>query len=98
MAESKGVPSVAEGGSNAPTLSTAMDAIQSKYPQIDGQMIVRQVSKSADTTWYRVNWYKKGDFGMYIHHSRFLALKRSEQGLVIEDQTVKPRGSTTSLN
>lgn len=80
------------------SLASVRDAIQSTYPGVEGDMIVRQVSKSSDTTWYRVNWYKKGDFGMYIHYSRFLALRKTPEGFAVEDQTVRPRAAAGSLN
>lgn len=97
MAEPKPVKGVEENGSGA-ALAAARDVIQSTYPGVEGEMIVRQVSRTADTTWYRVNWYKKGDYGMYIHHSRFLALRKTPQGMSVEDQTVKPRNAEGSLN
>lgn len=98
MAEPKNGQGATESGAAAVNLATAIDAIQAAYRDIDGQMIVRQVSKSSDTTWYRVNWYKKGDFGMFVHHSRFLALKRTNGGLVVEDQTIRPRVAESSVN
>lgn len=98
MAEPKNAHGGSESGNGPVTHTAVIDTIRSTYPGVDGQMIVRQVSKSADTTWYRVNWYKKGDFGMFVHYSRFLALKKSGEGFVIEDQTVRPRGADTSLN
>jgi hypothetical protein len=97
MAEPKPLKGVEDNGPGS-TLAAARDIIQSNYPNVDGQMIVRQVSKTADTTWYRVNWYKKGDFGMYIHHSRFLALRKTAQGVAVEDQTAQPRKPAHSLN
>lgn len=97
MAEPKPLKGVEDNGPGA-SLAAAREVIQSNYPNVDGQMIVRQVSKTADTTWYRVNWYKKGDFGMYIHHSRFLALRKTAQGVSVEDQTAQPRKREHSLN
>ena len=97
MAEPKPLKGVEDNGPGT-TLAAAREVIQSNYPNVDGQMIVRQVSKTSDTTWYRVNWYKKGDFGMYIHHSRFLALRKTERGVSVEDQTAQPRRKAHSLN
>ncbi len=97
MAEPRPLKGI-EGNGPGNGLAAAKEVIQSTYPNVDGQMIVRQVSKTADTTWYRVNWYKKGDFGMYIHHSRFLALRKTAQGVAVEDQTVRPRNTEDSLN
>jgi hypothetical protein len=88
---------VEENGSRA-SLERARNAIQAAYPDVEGQMIVRQVSKGSGTTWYRVNWYKKGDYGTYIHQSRFLALRKTAQGLAVEDQTVRPRETEGALN
>ncbi len=88
---------VEDNGARA-SLETARGVIKATYPNVEGQMIVRQVSKTADTTWYRVNWYKKGDYGMFIHHSRFLALRKTAQGVSVEDQTVRPREPEGSLN
>jgi hypothetical protein len=97
MAEPKPLNGVEESGSGA-SLASAKDVIASTYPHVDGQMIVRQVSKTPGTTWYRVNWYKRGEFGMYIHHSRFLALRQTTDGVSVEDQTVRPRTTEGSLN
>ena len=97
MAEPKPLKGVESGGSAA-SLAAARDLIQATYPNVEGQMIVRLVSKAPGTTWYRVNWYKQGEFGTYIHHSRFLALRQTPDGLVVEDQTVQPRKREDSLN
>lgn len=97
MAEPK-TPKGTEHKGSGTSLAAAKEAILTTYPDVEGEMIVRQVSKSSDTTWYRVNWYKKGDFGTYIHYSRFLALKNTPEGLVVVDQTVRPRAAAGSLN
>lgn len=97
MAEPKPLVGIEDNGPGS-TLAAAREVIQSNYPHVDGQMIIRQVSKSAETTWYRVNWYKKGDYGMYIHHSRFLALRKTAEGVSVEDQTAQPRKPKHALN
>jgi hypothetical protein len=35
---------------------------------------------------------------MYIHHSRFLALRRTAEGVAVEDQTAQPRKRSHGLN
>lgn len=97
MAEPKPLKGMEPNGPGA-SLAAARDLIQSAYPNVEGQMIVRQVSKAPGTTWYRVNWYKQGEWGTYIHHSRFLALRQTPDGVVVEDQTVQPRKTENSLN
>ncbi len=97
MAEPKSHKEVESNGSGT-SLAAAKEIIQASYPDVDGQMVIRQVSRTPDTTWFRVNWYKQGEFGMYIHHSRFLALRKTADGTVVEDQTVKPRNTESSLN
>ncbi len=67
------------------------EAIQSAYPFDDGQMVVRHIRSKADVSWYRVNWYRNRNGGLFIDRSRFLALKRTPQGLKVEDQTMPPR-------
>lgn len=97
-AEPKSHPNQDESGPGSASLAHAKNAILAAYPNIEGQMIVRKVSSGSDTSWYRVNWYKQGGCGMYIHHSRFLALRKTAAGVVVEDQTVRPRQTEASMN
>lgn len=66
------------------------DAIQAAYPLDDGQMVAKLVSTRHGTSWYRVNWYRSGESGLFIDRSRFLAVTRSAEGeLKVEDQTIR---------
>jgi hypothetical protein len=78
-------------------LAEVQQAIQAAYPYDDGQMVIRHVSSRNGMSWYRVNWYRSSRDGLFIDRSRFLALRRTADGLVVEDQTITSR-TTASVN
>jgi hypothetical protein len=68
-------------------------AIHAAFPYDDGQMMVRHVSSRNGMSWYRVNWYRSNRTGSFIDRSRFLAIRKTQDGLVVEDQTVASRAN-----
>jgi hypothetical protein len=70
------------------SLGDVCSAIQLAYPLEDGQMIVKHIRTAAQVSWYRVNWYRQGSNGLFIDRSRFLALRKTPDGLQVEDQTL----------
>ena len=74
-------------------------AIQSAYPFEDGQLLVKHVRTATNIGWYRVNWYRSNEHGLFIARSRFLAIRRTPRGLQIDDQTqISPPKRTYGVN
>jgi hypothetical protein len=95
VTEPKRSPGVEEKESGTGSLTKVKHAIQAAYPHIDGHMVVKPVSSRSGVSWYRVNWYRDSERGMFIHHSLFLAARQGPDGIVVEDLTVKARAQAS---
>jgi hypothetical protein len=70
----------------APAEADVRDAIRRRF-FFDGLMVMRHLYDADGVGRYRVNWFRDGEFGSYIHESRFLLVERKDGAVDVRDTT-----------